>query len=60
VFTDAYLKSLRADRTPYTRTEPGERGAGRLVVEVADGRKFLYFRYRLGGVDKLTIIGRYG
>jgi integrase len=60
LFTDAYLKSLRPEATGYTRTEPGERGAGRLVVEVApDGAKHLYFRYRLGGVDKLKKIGRY-
>ena len=34
LFTDTYLKSLPPETAAYTRTEPGERGAGRLAVEV--------------------------
>jgi len=60
LFTDAYLKSLRPGENAYTRTEPGERGAGRLMIEVApDGGKHLYFRYRRDGVDRLKKIGRF-
>jgi integrase len=59
-FTDASLRALPALDRAYTRSEPGDRGSGRLIVEVLpSGAKDFYYRYRKGGTDKQIKLGRF-
>jgi len=44
VFTDPYIRSLKAKATPYKRAEHAPRGEGRLVVRVlANGTKEFFY-----------------
>ena len=60
VFTDAYLRGLKAKAKPYKRAEYAPKGEGRLIIRVLpSGVKEAFYRYRVAGQDTTIAIGRY-
>jgi integrase len=60
MFTDPYIRNLKAAEKPYKRSEYAPRGEGRLIVRVLPtGVKEFFYRYRVNGDDKTLALGRY-
>lgn len=60
VFTDSYIRGLKAKSAPYKRAEHAPKGEGRLTVRVQpNGIKEFFYRYRSSGMDKTIALGRY-
>ncbi|HEX9673269.1 MAG TPA: Arm DNA-binding domain-containing protein, partial [Burkholderiales bacterium] len=60
VFTDSYIRALKAKEAPYKRSEHAAKGEGRLTVRVLpSGTREFFYRYRVGGLDKTIALGRY-
>jgi integrase len=60
MFTDPFIRALRAKAKPYKLAEHAARGEGRLIVRVMpNGAKEFYYRYRAGSLDKTLSLGRF-
>ena len=60
VFTDSYIRALRAKEAPYKRAEHAPKGEGRLTVRVLpSGTREFFYRYRVNGLDRTVALGRY-
>lgn len=60
VFTDSYIRALKAGKTVYKRSEHAPKGEGRLIVRVQpSGLKECFYRYRVNGLDRTVALGRY-
>src|SRR2546425_10693266 len=60
VFTDPFIRALRAKDKPYKLSEHAPKGEGRLIVRVLpSGTKEFFYRYRTGDQDKTLMLGRY-
>lgn len=60
MFTDPFIRALKAKRTSYKLSEHAPRGEGRLIVRVLpNGTKEFFYRYRPNGEDKTLMLGRY-
>ncbi len=58
VFTDSYIRALRAAKAVYKRAEHAPKGEGRLTVRVLpSGTKEFFYRYRVNGLDRTVALG---
>lgn len=60
VFTDPYIRNLKAKAAPYKRAEYAPKGDGRLIVRVLpNGVREFFYRYRADEQHKMLALGRY-